>query len=56
VKTGKIVESYNPHSRFVLKEGEGHGDMRKYWLENLQYVVQLVKEEGHELQKASQMP
>lgn len=56
VKTGKIVESYNPHSRFVLKEGEGHGDMRKYWLENLQYVLQLVKEEGHELQKASQMP
>jgi len=43
VKTGEIVESYNPHSRFVLKAGEGHRDMHKYWLENLQYVLKFDK-------------
>jgi predicted esterase len=49
MQTGKIVESYNPHSRFVLKEGEGHRQMHKYWLESLQYVLQFSKKQGHEL-------
>jgi hypothetical protein len=43
VQTGRLIESYNPHSRFVLKEGEGHRQMHKYWLENLQYVLQFDK-------------
>jgi pimeloyl-ACP methyl ester carboxylesterase len=43
MRTGEIVESYNPHSRFVLKPGEGHRDMHKYWRENLQYVLQFRK-------------
>jgi pimeloyl-ACP methyl ester carboxylesterase len=40
MRTGKIIESSNPRSRFVLKPGEGHRDMHKYWWENLQYVLQ----------------
>ena len=39
-RTGKIIESCHPGSRFVLKPGEGHRDMHKYWRENLQYVLQ----------------
>jgi pimeloyl-ACP methyl ester carboxylesterase len=46
MRTGKIVESYNPSSRFVLKPGEGHRDMHKYWLENLQYVLQFRRNDG----------
>jgi len=45
-QTGRIVEASNPHSRFVLKQGEGHRDMGKYWLENLQYVLQFRRNDG----------
>jgi erythromycin esterase-like protein/dienelactone hydrolase len=47
-RTGRIVESYNPRSRFVLKPGEGHRDMHKYWRENLQYVLQFRKRDDNE--------
>ena len=40
IRTGRIIESCNSDSRFVLKPGEGHRDMHKYWQENLQYVLQ----------------
>ncbi len=46
MRTGEIIESSNPRSRFVLKPGEGHGDMHKYWLENLQYVLRFRRNEG----------
>jgi len=46
MRTGKIIESSNPRSRFVLKPGEGHRDMHKYWLENLQYVLQFRRNDG----------
>lgn len=39
-RTGKIIESANPDFRFVLKPGEGHRNMHKYWRKNLQYVLQ----------------
>ena len=39
-RTGRTIEADNPDSRFVLKAGEGHRDMHKYWPENLQYVLQ----------------
>ncbi len=46
MRTGKIVESGHPDSRFVLKPGEGHRDMHKYWRENLQYVLQFHRNEA----------
>lgn len=46
MRTGKIIESYNGRSRFVLKQGEGHRDMHKHWLENLQYVLQFGRDDG----------
>jgi len=49
MRTGKIVESYNPRSRFVLKPGEGHRDMHKYWLENLQYVLQFRRKDNQKM-------
>ncbi len=45
-QTGKIIESYNPRCRFVLKPGEGHRDMHKYWLENLQHALQLRRNDS----------
>jgi hypothetical protein len=47
-RTGKIIESANPDSRFVLKAGEGHQDMGKYWRENLQYVLQFRRNDGRQ--------
>lgn len=47
LRTGRIVESYNPRSRFVLKPGEGHRQMHRYWLEHLQYVLQFSKKQGN---------
>jgi protein-S-isoprenylcysteine O-methyltransferase Ste14/erythromycin esterase-like protein len=48
-RTGRIVESCNPGSRFVLKAGEGHHDMHKYWRENLQYVLQFRKRDDNKM-------
>ncbi len=48
-RTGRIIESYNPCSRFVLKAGEGHRDMGKYWRENLQYVLQFRRKENQKM-------
>jgi hypothetical protein len=45
-RTGTIIESYNPGSRFVLKPGEGHRQMHSYWLEQLQYVLQFSRRDG----------
>ncbi len=39
-RTGRIIESCNSDSRFILKPGEGHHGVGKYWRENLQYVLQ----------------
>ena len=46
MRTGRMVESYNPRSRFVLKPGEGHRDMHKYWLESLQYTLQFRRNDS----------
>ena len=43
MKTGRIIESYNARSKFVLKEGEGHSEVAKYWLGYLKYVLQFSK-------------
>jgi hypothetical protein len=45
-RTGRIIESYNPRSKFVLKPGEGHRQMHSYWLEHLRYVLQLGRIDG----------
>lgn len=45
-RTGRIIESCHSGSRFVLKPGEGHHDMGKYWRENLQYVLQFSRKNG----------
>jgi len=42
-KTGHVIESRNPHSKFVLKQGESHGSVEKYWLEYLNYILQFSK-------------
>ena len=46
MRTGRIVESYNARSRFVLKLREGHRDMHKYWRENLRYTLQFRRNDG----------
>jgi len=43
IETGRIIESYNPDSKFVLKEGQGHSEVAVYWLEYLQYVLRFSK-------------
>ncbi len=48
-RTGKMIESYNPCSRFVLKPGEGHQDMGKYWREYLQYVLQFRRKDNQKM-------
>jgi len=45
--TGKVIESQNPHSKFVLKQGEGHGSVAKYWLEYLNYILQFNRRAIH---------
>ncbi len=45
LRTGRIIESCNPDSRFVLKTGEGHRDMHKYWRESLQYAIQFRRKD-----------
>jgi dienelactone hydrolase len=49
MRTGRMIESCNPCSRFVLKMGEGHRDMHKYWRENLQYVLQFRRKENQKM-------
>ena len=40
---GRVIESRNPHSKFVLMQGEDHSSIEKYWLEYLDYVLQFSK-------------
>jgi pimeloyl-ACP methyl ester carboxylesterase len=40
---GRVIESRNPHSKFVLKQGEDHRSIEKYWLQYLNYVLQFSK-------------
>lgn len=41
---GRVIESRNPHSKFVLMQGEDHGSIyKKYWLQYLNYVLQFSK-------------
>lgn len=40
---GRVIESRNPHSKFVLMQGEDHRSIEKYWLEYLDYVLQFSK-------------
>jgi erythromycin esterase-like protein len=51
MRTGRIVESCNPHSCFVLKADEGHRDMHKYWWKNLQYVLQFRRKDIQKMMK-----
>ena len=39
-QTGRAIESRNPHSKFVLMQGEDHGSAQEYWLQYLNYVLQ----------------
>jgi dienelactone hydrolase len=49
MRIGRIIESCNYDSRFVLKAGEGHLDMHKYWRENLQYVLQFRRKDNQKM-------
>ncbi|MHC4625981.1 MAG: alpha/beta fold hydrolase [Planctomycetota bacterium] len=40
---GRVIESRNPRSKFVLKQGEDHSSIEKYWLQYLDYVLQFSK-------------
>jgi len=42
-ETGRVIESRNPHSKFVLKQGEDHGSVAKYWLQYLNYILQFSR-------------
>ncbi len=46
MQIGRRIESGHPGSRFLLKPGEGHHDMHKYWRENLQYVLQFRRSDA----------
>jgi pimeloyl-ACP methyl ester carboxylesterase len=54
MRTGRIIESCNYDSRFVLKAGEGHRDMHKYWRENLQYVLQFRRKDNQKMTSSRQ--
>jgi hypothetical protein len=41
-ETGLAIESRNPHSRFIIKPGESHKDVARYWLENLNYILRFT--------------
>jgi pimeloyl-ACP methyl ester carboxylesterase len=43
LETGRTIESYNRHSKFILKEAEGHSEVGKYWLEYLKYALSFSK-------------
>jgi hypothetical protein len=43
-ETGQVIEARNPHSKFILKPGEGRREVARYWVENLRYVLQFTKE------------
>jgi predicted peptidase len=49
-ETGRIIESQNPHSRFILKQGEDHREVAKHWAENLRYILRFRSErlESHD--------
>jgi hypothetical protein len=40
---GRIIESLNPNSRWIVKKGETHTGVDQYWLENLKYIMQFSK-------------
>jgi len=42
-QTGRVIESRNPHSKFVLMQGEDHFSIEKYWFQYLDYVLQFSK-------------
>ena len=42
-ETGRVIESRNPHSKFVLKQDEDHGSVAKYWLQYLSYILQFSR-------------
>jgi len=42
-ETGRIIESKNPNSMWILKEGETHTDVEKYWIDYLKYILQFKK-------------
>ena len=42
-ETGRIIESKNPNSMWILKEGETHTSVEKYWLDYLKYILQFKK-------------
>jgi hypothetical protein len=50
-RTGRVIESYHPSSRFVLKPGEGHQGVGKYWRENLEYVLQFRRNDTKDLRE-----
>ncbi len=43
IQTGRVIESRNPHSKFVLKQGEDHGSVDKFWSQYLNYILQFSK-------------
>lgn len=45
-RTGRIIESQNPRSKFTTKPGEGHSEMTNYWSENLRYILQFRQNES----------
>ena len=44
-RTGRVIQSENPHSKFIIKPGEGHSELANYWAENLKYILQFRREE-----------
>ena len=38
-RTGRLIQSLNPNSKFSIKSMEGRAETAKYWVEHLKYVL-----------------
>jgi pimeloyl-ACP methyl ester carboxylesterase len=45
-RTGRLIEAQNPHSKFSIRSGGGHGAMTEWWAEGLKYILQFRREES----------
>jgi pimeloyl-ACP methyl ester carboxylesterase len=43
-RTAQAIESFNSHSRFLIKRGETHREVAKYWTESLACILQFRKD------------
>ena len=45
-RTGAVIETLNPDSRWILKRGETHAGVKRYWPEWLNYILRFSRTES----------